>query len=921
MTQRWPRCVTSRFIPNFAGLALMTLQLTGVVGAANACAQDTTIVHGRIIDARTRHALVGVLMEITESSSSEVSLASTLTTANGRFVLRAAANAHQLRATLLGYKQAGVALSGATVAGNSAEIELALEPLGTLLDPIVVSVSRAEQRASAAPATVTVVEAARIEEEATVTPVEHTRDAPGVDIATAGIIQSHIVTRGFNGVFSGALLVLTDYRFDMVPSLRVNTPWLIPTTNNDIDRIEVVLGPAAALYGPNAAAGVLHIFTKSPFDSPGTTVSATGISRSANGTGAAGGGEQLAIRHAGTLGTRFGYKATAQYMKGTDWRELDSAESTARRSMIAAGFDSSRILIGQRDFDVSRWSLDGEAEFRPDDRSEIVLAAGRAHAGRAIALTGVGAAQVRDWSLDHYQARFRRDELFGQVFLNVNDAGQTYLLRSGNLIVDNSRMLVGQLQNAADFGARETLTYGADGQRTDPRTGGTIDGRNENDDIVAEVGGYVQSETHLTPRVDAILAARVDNNDRLPNAVFSPRAAIQFRPTDGHVIRLTYNRAFETPTAQDLFSDFPAAIGAGGLPFVVRSVGVPRAGFSFAHDCGGAGGLCMQSPYTGGQATPVDATLAWARVVALARALNWGDLSGIPAPTKADVASVLRVADISGATPSFTTVEPTAVGDIPALRPTVTNTLEGGYKGRFGDRLQVAFDLYYEWRKDFIGPPQVITPTVFLDPGTLATYLSKYMSAAAAADVAAKIAGINGSAATPGLPLGTVAPTGSLGGSADLLVTYRNFGSLHRAGSDIAAQWIVGAGLSLSGAYSWTNRVLWNRSEMNNISDVALNAPGDRASLALQMRDGARGFSTYLRVRHAGAFPMNSGVYVGNVAAYTLTDAGLSYRVPQRSDLLLTLSADNLLDARHREFVGAPEIGRLVLVQLQYSPR
>jgi len=57
-----------------------------------------------------------------------------------------------------------------------------------------------------------------------------------------------------------------------VPSLRVNIPYLSPTTMEDIDRIEVVLGPGAALYGPNTTSGVLALFTKSPFTSPGTTV-------------------------------------------------------------------------------------------------------------------------------------------------------------------------------------------------------------------------------------------------------------------------------------------------------------------------------------------------------------------------------------------------------------------------------------------------------------------------------------------------------------------------------------------------------------------------------------------------------------------------------------------------------------------------
>ena len=901
-----------------AGVAILLIAFSPCVSITSA--QRPTVVRGRVRDAGTNRPLAGALVELLDSSLAVPDAVSELSTSRGEFLLRARSRPTSVRATVLGYAP-GVTPLPSISASDTVDVELALHPLGMQLDPVVVTVSRSQERSSAAPATVTVIDATHVEEQPTTTPVEHARDAPGVDIATTGIIQSHIVTRGFNGVFSGALLVLTDYRFDLVPSLRVNTPWLIPTTSADIDHIEVVLGPAAALYGPNAASGVLQIFTKSPFDSPGTTVSAGAISRSGNATGAAGGGGMMSLRHAATLGTRFGYKLTAQYLAGTDWRERDSTEANARRSLIASGFDSTRILVGRRDFDVSRWSGEGEVEFRPTEGSEIVVNAGRTHAGRAIDLTGIGAAQVRDWSLDHFQARVRRGELFAQAFLTVNDAGSTYLLRSGNAIVDRSRMLVAQVQNATDVGTRETFTYGVDAQRTDPRTGGTIDGRFEDDDTINEIGGYLQSETHLAPRLDAILSARVDRNNRLPSAVFSPRAAIVFRPADEHVVRLTFNRAFETPTSQNLFSDLPVLVGAGGLPFNVRLVGVPATGFSFARSCGGASGLCMRSPFVGAQMTPIDATAAWAGVVQLAKAAGWGDLSGVPAPTSAQVGSVLRVANIGAASPSFSTIDANAVTDVPALRPTVTNTLEVGYKGQLGEHFRVALDVYSEWRKDFIGPAQVITPSVFLDATSLAAYLTSYLSPSDAARVATLIAGVSESAATPGLPLGTVAPTGPLGGSSDVLVTYRNFGALHRLGSDVGAQWNVFDGVSLTGAYSWTNKLLWSGSELGGISGIALNAPGNRFSLAVQRRDASRGYSAYARIRHAGAFPMNSGAYVGPVAAYTIADAGGAYRIPHRPDLLLTISADNVFNAVHREFVGAPEVGRLVIVQLAYTLR
>ena len=898
----------------------VSVGIAAAVGGSPVLAQRTVVLRGRVTELGSGRPLVGALVQTPNDTTAAV-VQRVLTRSGGRFVLAVPNDAHDVRATLLGYEPRVAPIPSTPSSGDTIDVELALAPLGIALDPIVVTASRSEERASAAPATVTVVQAAEVEEKPSVTPVEHVREAPGVDIATTGIIQSHIVTRGFNGVFSGALLVLTDYRFDIVPSLRVNEPWLIPATNSDIDRIEVVLGPAAALYGPNAAAGVLQIFTKSPFDSPGTTLSVGGLARSGNANGPAGGGEQLALRHANTIGTRFGYKVAAQYLSGSDWRGLDSAEVNARRDLINGGMDSTRIVIGKRDFAVSRWSVEGEAQFRPDEQSELDVGAGRTHAGSAIELTGVGAVQVRDWSLDYYQARFRRGDLFAQAFANVNQAGNTFLLRSGDPVVDQSRMFVGQIQNATGLGARETLTYGLDFQRTEPRTGGTIDGRNENDDNIDESGGYLQSETHLTPRLDAILSGRVDWNDRLPNAVFSPRAALQFRPVDGHILRLTYNRAFETPTPQDLFSDLVAVRDPGGLPFDVRSVGVPRHGFTFARNCGGATGLCMRSPFTGEQAGAVDATTAWATVVKLANLQGWGDLSGVPAPTAADVSSVLRLADISGAKPSFVSFDPNQASNVPGLQPSVTNTIEGGYKGRVGDHFRVALDVYYEWRRNFVGPPQVITPLVFLDATSLATYLAKYMSPAEATGLATKIGGTSGSTTDTGLPLGTISPTGEYGGGSDVLVTYRNFGSLHRVGSDVGAQWAITDAVSLTGAYSWTNKTLWSRAELGGISDLALNAPGNRASFAVQRRDASRGYSVYARARYVGAFPMNSGVYVGDVAAYTLVDAGFAYRLPRQPDLLLTVSADNILDKLHQEFIGAPQVGRLIMAQVEYTVR
>src|SRR5690606_2545908 len=135
---------------------------------------------------------------------------------------------------------------------------------------------------------------------------------------------NNTVTRGFNNVFSGSMLTLTDNRYAFVPSLRVNTSFLVPTANEDIGRIELLLGPASALYGPNSANGVMHVITKTPFESQGTTLSLGGGMRAESEGLPASVEEEFgdktftrgALRHAGTVGDRFGYKLSGQLMQG-----------------------------------------------------------------------------------------------------------------------------------------------------------------------------------------------------------------------------------------------------------------------------------------------------------------------------------------------------------------------------------------------------------------------------------------------------------------------------------------------------------------------------------------------------------------------------------------------------------------------------
>jgi hypothetical protein len=95
--------------------------------------------------------------------------------------------------------------------------------------------------------------------------------------------------------------------------------------------------------------------------------------------------------------------------------------------------------------------------------------------------------------------------------------------------------------------------------------------------------------------------------------------------------------------------------------------------------------------------------------------------------------------------------------------------------------------------------------------------------------------------------------------------------------------------------------------------DVALNAPRHRGSLTLTLQWPSARVGVELRGRSQNAFPVISGVYQGTVPGFTELDASATWRLPWAPNVALSFAALNVFDRVHREFVGAPLIGRLVV--------
>lgn len=195
-------------------------------------------------------------------------------------------------------------LGGGAHAGQQSEGEDLLDlSLQQLSDIEVTSVSKRAEKASQAAAAVYVITQEDIRRSGMQGVPELLRMVPGLQVARAGSQNWAVSSRGFDGQFANKLLVLIDGRTVYSP---VFSGVLWDNQNlmlEDIERIEVIRGPGATLWGANAVNGVINIITKNAKDTQGTFLTTSVGSDVRTQTGA---------RYGGRVGD-LSYRTYAQY--------------------------------------------------------------------------------------------------------------------------------------------------------------------------------------------------------------------------------------------------------------------------------------------------------------------------------------------------------------------------------------------------------------------------------------------------------------------------------------------------------------------------------------------------------------------------------------------------------------------------------
>src|SRR6266545_1313387 len=186
--------------------------------------------------------------------------------------------------------------------------DLAHVSIEDLMNIEITSASRKEQRAADVAAAVFVISQDDIRRSGMTTLPDVLRLAPGVDVAQINSNKWAVSVRGFNALYANKLLVLVDGR-SIYNRIFSGVVWDTEDLMlDDIDRIEVIRGPGAALWGANAVNGVINIITKTAADTQGGLVRVDGGRF----------GEQGAVRYGGTLGS-------ASYRLYSQWTGRDQS--------------------------------------------------------------------------------------------------------------------------------------------------------------------------------------------------------------------------------------------------------------------------------------------------------------------------------------------------------------------------------------------------------------------------------------------------------------------------------------------------------------------------------------------------------------------------------------------------------------------
>lgn len=427
--------------------------------------------------------------------------------------------------------------------------------LEDLMNIEVTSVSKKEQKLSRIASAIFAITQDDIRHSGATNIPDLLRMVPGLNVAQINGSTWAISSRGLNSQFANKLLVLIDGRTVYTP-LFAGVYWDVQDVPlEDIDRIEVIRGSGATVWGANAVNGVINIITKNAKETQGGLLTAGGGTHE-QGFGVAQYGGQL--NHAASF--RF-------FVKGFDQNSLPSLSGQDGRDgydLYHGGFRVDSTLSKQN-------SLTVQGDIYGGSKGEIV---------NIVALTPPFTSLVAAW------AAFSGGNVLGRWNHTLSPHSGTSLQvyfdrteRNGILDGETVNTFDIDFQHHAGWGNRQDLVWGVGYRYISYGTRGTLGAMFNPPSANRQLfSSFVQDEITLTPdHLYLTLGAKFEHNE-FSGFEFQPSARLAWNVAKDHMLWAGYSKAQRTPAPLDrgLRSGFAAFPGPGGIPILLTALGNPN---------------------------------------------------------------------------------------------------------------------------------------------------------------------------------------------------------------------------------------------------------------------------------------------------------------------------------------------------------
>lgn len=531
----------------------LTLVLTLL--SASIFAQGGSIT-GTVTDSETGEALIGANVVIKGTTNGDV------TDPNGKFEIKGLADGtYVIVASFVGFQALEQSVS---VSGSIVTVDFQLEEGTVFGEEVVISGSRQPEKITETPATIEIISSKDLQQWGSFNTGELLSRLKGVDYIRSGVVGTGINVRGFNSNFNAKNTQVTDGRFSSLVATGLPFGPLSPQIKEDIDRVEVILGPNSALYGPNAHNGLVNIITKDPRASEGTTV-------------ALGAGNQGVFtsraRHAQILNDKLAFKVNFEYTRGEEFQFADSVYIDRDGTPGKEGYEE---LDLDNEFEFIKGGLG--MYYSLNDDSDLIFSYDASNS-TYLAPTNVGRNEIVDWKIQTFHMRYVSPRIFAQAYLSLSDTRDTHSLDDrtkayyaaidggatpqqafatsldgGARFIDDSKRWNGEVQYNNNWGAFNFVT-GVQYQKDFANSHGTylLDETEDDFITVSQIGWYGQGQYSFGSGFKATAALRADNHE-VYGFNLVPKLGLT-KTVESGTFRLTYGQGVAAPTILNMYGN------------------------------------------------------------------------------------------------------------------------------------------------------------------------------------------------------------------------------------------------------------------------------------------------------------------------------------------------------------------------------